>query len=68
VITKGKQLDTRHVTYIVNIWTYGHHYTQVKANNINKTPAVLQLQTTGGKDEPYIVFMGEIVAEITTRI
>jgi len=32
-----------------------HHYTQTNINNINKTWALLQ--TTGGKDEPKIVFM-----------
>ena len=33
----------------------GYHYTQTNTNNVNKTRALLQ--TTGGKDEPNIVFM-----------
>jgi hypothetical protein len=33
----------------------GHHYTQTNTNNVNKTWALLQ--TTGGKDEPNIVYM-----------
>ena len=35
----------------------GHHYMymQTNTNNVNKTRALLQ--TTGGKDEPNIVFM-----------
>ena len=33
----------------------GHHYTQTNTNNVNKTRVLLQ--TTGGKDEPNIVFM-----------
>jgi hypothetical protein len=33
----------------------GHHYTQTNRNNVNKTCVLLQ--TTGGKDEPNIVFM-----------
>ena len=32
-----------------------HHYTPANTNNVNKTWALLQ--TTGGKDEPYIVYM-----------
>ena len=32
----------------------GHHYTQTNTNNVNKTWALLQ--TTGGQDEPNIVF------------
>ena len=32
----------------------GHHYTQPNTNNVNKTRALLQ--TTGGKEEPNIVF------------
>jgi len=31
-----------------------HHYTQTNTNNVNKTRAFLQ--TTGGRDEPNIVF------------
>ena len=33
----------------------GHHYTQTSASKISKTCALLP--TTGGKDEPNIVFM-----------
>jgi len=33
----------------------GHHHMQANTNNVNKTRALLQ--TTGGKDEPNIVFM-----------
>jgi hypothetical protein len=33
----------------------GHHYAQTNTNNVNNTCALLQ--TTGGKDEPNIVFM-----------
>ena len=32
-----------------------HHYTQTHTNNVNKTWTLLQ--TTGGTDEPNIVFM-----------
>jgi hypothetical protein len=32
-----------------------HHYAQTNTNNINKTWALLQ--TTGGRDEPNIIFM-----------
>ena len=38
---------------------------QTNTNNINKTRALLQ--TTGGKDEPNIVFYVEIVMDITTQ-
>ena len=41
----------------------GHHYTQTKTNYVNKTCV---LQTTGGKDEPNIVFFAEIVTDIPT--
>ena len=40
-----------------------HHYTQTKTNYVNKTCV---LQTTGGKDEPNIVFFPEIVTDIPT--
>jgi len=33
----------------------GHHYAQRNTNNVYKTWSLLQ--TTGGKDEPNIVFM-----------
>jgi hypothetical protein len=42
----------------------GHYYTQTNRNNVNKT--WLFLQTTGGKDEPNIVYV-EIVTNITTQ-
>jgi len=41
---------TKHITICV-----GHHHTQTITNNANKTWALLQ--TTGGKDEPSIVFI-----------
>ena len=33
----------------------GHHYTKTNTNNVNKTWTLLQ--TTGGKNEPNMVFM-----------
>ena len=33
----------------------GHHFKQTNTNNVNKTRVFLQ--TTGGKNEPNIVFM-----------
>ena len=33
----------------------GHRYTEANTHNVNKTWALLQ--TTGGKDEPHIIFM-----------
>jgi hypothetical protein len=33
----------------------GHHYAQTNTNNVKKTRGLLQ--TTGGKDEPNIIFM-----------
>jgi len=36
------------------IWV-GHNYAQTNTNNVNKPWALLQ--TTGGKDEPNIIFM-----------
>ena len=48
--TQGKQYEEKHNTIYV-----GHHYAQTNTNNVNKTRALLQ--TTGGKDEPNIVFM-----------
>jgi hypothetical protein len=48
--TSGTQNEEKHNTlYVV------HHYTQTSTNNVNKICAFLQ--TTGGKDEPNIVFM-----------
>ena len=49
VNTRGRQTKQKHNTICV-----GHHYTETNTNNINKTRALLQ--TTGGKDEPNIVF------------
>jgi hypothetical protein len=40
----------------------GHHYTQSNTINVNKTWALLQ--TSGGKDEPNIIYL-EIVADNT---
>ena len=37
-----------------NKMSVGHHYLQANTNNVNKTWALLQ--TTGGKDEPNIVW------------
>ena len=37
-----------------NTICFGHHYMQTNTNKVNKT---YTLQTTGGKDEPNIVFM-----------
>jgi hypothetical protein len=48
--TRRRQTKQKHNTIYV-----GHHYTQTNTNNVNKT--CLLLQTTGGKDEPNIVFM-----------
>ena len=36
----------------------GHHYVQANSNNINRRSALLQ--TTGGKNEPNIVFMWKL--------
>ena len=33
----------------------GYHYIQTNTNNVNKTCTLLQ--TTGGRDEPHIIFM-----------
>jgi hypothetical protein len=41
-----------------NTTCVGQHYTQTKTNNVNKTCDLLQ--TTGGKDEPNIVFMRQL--------
>ena len=48
--TKQRQTKQKHNTICV-----GHHYTQTNTNNINKTRALLQ--TTGGNDEPNMVFI-----------
>ena len=38
-----------------NIICVGHHYAKTNTNNVNKTHMLIQ--TTGGKDEPNIIFM-----------
>ena len=43
----------------------GHYYVQANTYNVNKTRFLLQ--TTGGSDEPNIVFYAEIVTGNTTR-
>ncbi len=48
--TQGTQNKEKHKTISV-----GNHYKQTNTNNVNKKRALLQ--TTGGKDEPNIVFM-----------
>jgi hypothetical protein len=45
--TRRRKTKQKHNTICV-----GHHYTQTNTNNVSKTR-----QTTGGKDEPNIVFM-----------
>ena len=48
--TRQRKTKQKHNTLCV-----GHHYAQANINNVNKTRALLH--TTGGKDEPNIVFM-----------
>ena len=48
--TRRRKTKQKHHTTCVE-----HHYMQTNTNNVNKTWALLQ--TTGGKDEPNIVFM-----------
>jgi hypothetical protein len=48
--TKKNKTKQKH-----NTICFGHHYAQTNTNNVNKTWSLLQ--TTGGKDEPNIVFM-----------
>ena len=48
--TSGTQNEEKHNTLCVV-----HHYGQTSTTNVNKTCAFLQ--TTGGNDEPNIVFM-----------
>ena len=43
----------------------GHRYSQANTNIVRKT--LVLLQTTGGKDEPNIVFMRKSYPDITTR-
>ena len=45
--TRRRQTKQQHNTICV-----GHHYSQANTNNVNKTRALLQ--TTGGKDEPFL--------------
>jgi hypothetical protein len=56
--TRRRKTKQKHNTICV-----GHHNTQTKTNYVNKTCV---LQTTGGKDEPNIVFFAEIVTDIPT--
>jgi len=51
--TQGTQWKEKHTTICV-----GYHYMQTNTNNVNKTWALLQ--TTGGKDEPNIVFIWKL--------
>ena len=48
--TRRRKTKQKHNTICVE-----HHYTQTNKNNENKIWALLQ--STGGKDEPNIVFM-----------
>ena len=48
---KNKKKQKNTTQYVLHIL----YYTQANTNNVNKTWSLLQ--TTGGKDEPYIVFM-----------
>ena len=48
--TLGSQDEEKHNTIRV-----GYRYTQTNTNNLKNTRALLQ--TTGGKDEPNIVYM-----------
>ena len=54
--TQGSDKEIPHNAIYV-----GHHYSQKNTNNVNKTWALLQ--TTGGNDEPNIVFNAEILAD-----
>jgi hypothetical protein len=68
-IKKGQSRETGNIGYTRrrktkqnhNTICIGHHYKQTNTNNVNKTWV-----TTGGKDEPNIVFNAEIVPDITT--
>jgi hypothetical protein len=51
---KGQSRETVKIGYAIRRKTQ-HHYTQTNTKKVNKTCALLQ--TTGGKDEQYIVFM-----------
>ena len=61
-IKNGQSRDTDNIVYTIErktkpkdntIWV-GHHYAQTNVNSVNEKLALLQ--TTGGKDEPNIVF------------
>ena len=58
--TLGTQDEDKQNTLCV-----GHHYTQPRINNVNKTCILLQI--TRGKYEPKIVFNAETEADFTTR-
>ena len=53
VKTEKIKIKTQHNTTCV-----GHHYKQTNTNNVNKTSGLPQ--TTGGKDEPNIVFLEKL--------
>ena len=61
-IKNGQYRETGNIGYTRQLKTkqkqnticVGHHYTQTITDNVNKT--WVPLQTTGGKDEPNIVF------------
>jgi len=57
--TRRRQTKQKHNTICV-----GHYYAQADTHYVSKTCALLQ--TTGGKDEPSIVFSSEIVTDMTT--
>jgi hypothetical protein len=57
VYTRQRKTKQKYNTICV-----GHHYTQTNTINVNKTWALLQ--TSGGKDEPNIIYL-EIVADNT---
>jgi len=59
---KTKKKNKKQNTH--NTICVGHQGTQSNTNNVNKTCSLLQ--TTGGKEEPIIVF-SEILEDITTR-
>ena len=62
-IKNGQSRDTDNIRYTRlgkskqkhNTISVGHHYKQRNTHNVNKTYGFLQ--STGGKDEPNIVFM-----------
>ena len=50
-----QRIKTKQKHKKTNTMCVGHYYPQTNTDNVNKTWALLQ--TTGGKDEPTIVFM-----------